>query len=132
MRVNVGDFVVINYMTFSGEITKGIFYVVYHESNDVSKSSTAFSAVKVSSTSSGYQIPISSNVFKFLKHDSFINCSSMHRFMENDVLDILGRGNEYTLQRIMTQLNSYYKAIDKQLNSRLTALKDSLCSSEIE
>lgn len=119
MRVNVGDFVLLEYKTFEGEIAKGIFYVIYHECKDIA-SSTAFSAVKVSSHASGYQIPISSYVFPFLKHDSFINCSSMHRFMEDEVLDIIGRGNNYCLTKVRIQLKSYFLSIRDQLDDRIS------------
>lgn len=117
MRVNPGDFILLDYRNHDGEIVKGIFYVVYHESYAL-KNSTSFIAAKVSSHVSGFQVPIAAKVFTFLKHDSYINCSSLHRFVENEVLDIIGRGNDYCFKRVNTQMKCLFNLIDTQLQPR--------------
>ena len=118
MRVNTGDFVLLDYRNYDGEIVKGIYYIIYHESM-VIKNSTSFLAVKVSSHVSGYQVPIAAKACPFLKHDSYINCSSIHRFQESEVIDILGRTNDYITRRVKTQLKSLFGEIDSQLKPKV-------------
>lgn len=114
MRVNQGDFVLVNYMNYDNEIVKGIYYIIYHEST-ILRNSTSFLAAKVSSHSSGFQVPLSASKLPFLKHDSYINCSSIHRFQESEVLDILGRTNDYITRNCKIQLKNLFNEIDSQL-----------------
>lgn len=120
MRVNVGDFVLINYLDFNDEVSTGIFYVIYHECYDI-LGSQSFVGVKVSTKPSGFQVPINKEYLHFLNKNSYINCSSPHRFQEQQVIKILGRTNDYYLNRVIIQLNSFHKTIEKQLTDKVSS-----------
>lgn len=121
MRVNVGDFVLLNYLTFTGNVEKGIFFIVYHECYDIPTSQN-FVALKVSTKPSGYQIKIDKGKLHFLDKESFINCSSPHRFQEQQVIQILGRSNDYYINRVLSQLDRFHATMENQLLGRVSKL----------
>lgn len=121
MRVNVGDFVLLKYLTFNNNVELGIFFIIYHECYDIPASQN-FVALKVSTKPSGYQIKIDEGKLHFLDKESYINCSSPHRFQEQQVIQILGRSNDYYINRVLSQLDRLYHTIEDQLTSRMSKI----------
>lgn len=121
MRVNVGDFVLLKYLTFNNNVELGIFFIIYHECYDIPASQN-FVALKVSTKPSGYQIKIDEGKLHFLNKESYINCSSPHRFQEQQVLQILGRSNDYYINRVLSQLDRFHHTIEDQLTSRMSKI----------
>ena len=113
-RVNVGDVIVLKYRTFENKEAVGIFAVVYHEA-EINKLSTCFSAIKISTESCLYQIKLSKEYVPFLKHDSYLNCNTQFKFIEDQVHKIIGRLNPFYLNKIIQQTRSYQKDMEKQL-----------------
>lgn len=114
MRVNPGDFVVLDYRNFDGSVVKGIYFVMFHEGLRI-KGSNTFLAAKVSTKHSGFQVPVKSKIIKCLKHDSYINVSTLHRFKESEVKKIIGRGNDFIYNNVCGQLTSLVEAAKDQL-----------------
>lgn len=114
MRVNVGDIVTISHPTFDGEFETSMFIVVYHEYKDI-PTSNKFSAVKLSTREGGYDIVATKEYLPFLNHDSYILCSSLMKFSETQVINIIGRLNTHYLNKILGQLRRYFDGISKQM-----------------
>lgn len=114
MRVNPGDFITLDYRRFDGTVVKGIYFVIFHEGLQINGSNT-FLAAKVSTKHSGFQVPVKSKILKFLKHDSYINVSTIHRFKESEVTKIIGRGNNFIYNNVCGQLDSLLKSAEEQL-----------------
>lgn len=110
MRVNIGDVVLIDYITFEGEKETGLFTVVYHEASDI-RISTNFTAIKVSSEKYCYNVNLEKKYLPFLNHDSFLNCNQFFRFREDQVNGILGRLTPYYLNKTLQQTKNYFKKI---------------------
>lgn len=114
MRVNVGDVVLIKYRTYQDELVNGLFVVCYHESQNI-RASEGFTAIKISSKSGCYQIALLKQATDFIDHDSYINCNMTMKFIEDQVIDIIGRVNKHILNSMILQLEQYHKDMQKQL-----------------
>lgn len=118
MRVNVGDIVLAKYLDFDLDIQTAMFVVCYHESYDV-RTSSNFTAIKISSNEGCYQIPLLKEYLPFLNHDSFLNCSTMFRFREDQVLKRVGELTPYYLNKMLQQTSNYYRRMSKQITEAI-------------
>lgn len=118
MRVNVGDVILARYMDFEGQVETAMFVVAYHECYDVPISNN-FTAIKISSKSYCYQIPLLKEYLTFLDHDSYLNCNMQFRFREEQVLRIVGRLTPYYLNKLLQQTNNYYEKMKKQITETI-------------
>lgn len=119
MTVQIGDIITVNYTTFEGETAIGIFVVVYHEGYD-KPSSNNITCVKISSHRYFYSVELDPVFVPCLDHLSYANCNQQFRFIEPQVVRILGRVNSYVLLSLRNQLYGYAKNIMRQLESKYT------------
>lgn len=116
MRVNIGDIVLLPILKFDGTQEVAMFMVVHHDC-EIIQASTRFQAVKISTKPATFQVSLDSNVYSFLKHDSFINCSIISSFIEQQVINIIGRANRYIIENTRNQLLNYFKSVELQLDT---------------
>ena len=115
MYVNIGDFVLIDFTKFDGTKERGIFYVIYLDS-DVAKWSSKFIALKLSALPQLFQVALSPKYYPFLKHESYINCNDPVRFDRNQVIRCIGSSNSQLLTLVQRQLNQFTDSINKQID----------------
>lgn len=116
MRVNVGDIILAKYLDFGGEVETAMFVVCYHECYDI-RTSTNFTAIKISSNEGCYQIPLLKEYLTFLNHDSFLNCNMMFRFREDQVIKRVGELTPYYLNKMLQQTSNYFMKMQKQITN---------------
>lgn len=118
MRVDVGDVVLIDYKEFDGTESTGIYLVIYHESYDI-RNSNLFCACKVSTNPSGFQVYLPQTQETYLNHDSYANCTTIHRFSEYQVKGVLGTMTKKSLGLVLNQINKFTKSMGVQLVSKV-------------
>lgn len=114
MRVDVGDVILAEMLDFNKEIKVAMFVVCYHESYD-DYTSNNFTAIKISSEEHCYQIKLLKEYLPFLNHDSFLNCNSVFRFREQQVIGKVGRLNAFYLNKVLQQTQNYYNKMKEQI-----------------
>lgn len=114
MRVNVGDIVLVEFPKFNGEVENAMFLVIHHDCTII-RASTRFQAVKISTNPATFQIELKSSIHTFLRYDSYINCSIISSFIEEQVIQIIGRANQYIINNVLGQLNNYFNSVKSQL-----------------
>lgn len=119
MNIRVGDIITVNYTTFEGKTAIGLFIVVYHEGYD-KRSSDNITCVKISSHRYSYSVELDPVFVPCLDHLSYANCNQQFRFIEPQVIRVLGYVNSYILLSLRNQLYGYAKNIIRQLESRYT------------
>ena len=119
-KVNVGDIVVAQYLDFNNEIKKGMFLVYsvrYKGKDDLYD----LSVLKISTHARHFQVKLSSNVFKFLHYDSYINCVDSQIISTSQVCSVLGMVSSKLMIVIKNQLKNAmrdsYEQIDDFINS---------------
>lgn len=114
MRVNVGDIILVTLLCFDGHTENAMFMVVHHD-GDLIKGSTRFQAVKISTKPTTFQVSLRAQCHPFLRYDSFINCSIISSFIEEQVINIVGRANPYIIKTVSTQLSKYFDSVNSQM-----------------
>lgn len=110
IKVDIGDVVLIDYVTFDKKIDTGIFVVMYHEATDIPTSNN-FTAIKISSEKYCYSVPLMKKYLPFLHHNSFMNCNQQFRFLERQVKAVIGKITPYYFNKMYQQINSYIKSV---------------------
>lgn len=130
MRVNVGNVVLVNIRNYKDEMQAAMFVVLKCDCDVPGlETSDRFTAVKISSNSGSFQVPLDSSKLKFLEHDSFINCDSIERFTNSQVYRIVGTISSYYMNRLLSQTSNYFISIQEQMinsipeNDRLEDIK---------
>lgn len=119
MTVNIGDIILVEYRDFNNEAQLGMFFV-YSKDNYYLSNLKSFSTLKICTKPLSYQIFLDSKYYKFLNHDSYINCGCQQRFHEKQVKQILGTVNSYTLEKVQVQLNQFNKDVNMQLDNAIS------------
>lgn len=116
MPVNIGDVFIAEYIAFDGQLEKG-YFLVYSKDNYWLSGTKTFSAIKICTNPLSYQVELKKEIFPFLDHTSYANCSCQQRFSENQVIKIKGMVNSFILDKIKKQLTNFNNDVCNQLDS---------------
>lgn len=118
MRVNVGDVVQLDYRDYDDTLqSNNMFVVVYHECDDYIGSDN-FTAIKISTNSRSFQVPLLKTNCSFLEHDSYVNCSHPASFRETQVKKIISTLSPYYMNKINQQMGNWLDRGKYQLVKR--------------
>lgn len=131
MTVNVGDVIYTKYRDFNDELQDGIF-LVYSKDNYWLPNFRSFSAFKICTEPSFYQVKLDISVAPYMDHTSYINCGCTYRFREdNKYIKVKGIVNIHILEQIRKQLANLNNDYDKQLDMAICRHKMIVASSRL-
>lgn len=112
----VGDIVLLPYITFRGEEKRALFLIIHHERYIDGDENLNFTGVKISSKEYKYSIALSAQYVPALDHDSFVNINQQHRFTERQIVRVLGKLNKPSLRIVLLQMKRYFDTIWQQVS----------------
>ena len=122
MRYKPGQIVFAEYGGFDNEIRKGLFLVLYSETDDTTtENQKNYIVVKVTSqlVDTTYVVKLSTKYNEFLQKDCYVACSKVHTFNYTQITGLLGEIDNNSLKKVFKCWCKFNYELERQCLERI-------------